>query len=71
MTYSFHPKAESELIQAIDYYEDIEKGLGYEFTFEIYSTVERVLAHPIAWPVLDDNIRRALVRRFPYGIIYS
>ncbi len=24
-----------------------------------------------AWPVIDDEIRRSLARRLPYGIFYS
>ena len=71
MIYSFHPEAELEFLQAVDYYEDKEKNLGYDFAFEIYSAIERILAFPIAWPVIDENIRRAVVRRFPYGILYS
>jgi len=29
------------------------------------------VAYPQAWPVFDDEIRRALVRRFSYGVLYS
>ncbi len=71
MNYSFHPEAESEFLEAIDYYEGKEKGLGYDFALEIYSTIERILAHSFAWPIIEENIRRALVRRFPYGVLYS
>ncbi len=44
---------------------------GYDFAVEIYSTIERILAHPRAWPVIEEDIRRSLVRRFPYGILYA
>ena len=30
MKYSFHPEAEAEFNQAIDYYENCAEGLGYE-----------------------------------------
>ena len=70
MKYSFHPEAESEFIGAINYYEDKEKGLGYDFALEAYSTIQRILAHPKAWTVIEDNIRRSLLRRFPFGILY-
>jgi len=69
--YSFHPKAELEFIHAIEYYEDKEKGLGYDFALEIYSTIQRILAQPTAWAVIEENIRRSLVKRFPFGILYS
>jgi plasmid stabilization system protein ParE len=67
----FHPAAESEFNAAIDYYEDIEKGLGYDFSLETFSALERIIAFPKAWLVIEDDIRRSLVRRFPYGILYA
>lgn len=67
----FHPDAETEFNAAIDYYEEIEKGLGYDFAVEVYTTLERIIAFPKAWLAVDGEIRRALVRRFPYGILYA
>ena len=40
MTFSFHPEAESEFREAIDYYENCEPGLGYDFSIEILSTIQ-------------------------------
>lgn len=71
MNASFHPEAESEFTKAIDYYEDKETGLGYDFAVEVYSAIDRIIATPKAWPVIEEDIRRSLVRRFPYGILYS
>ncbi len=71
MKYSFHPEAEKEFDEAIDYFQDIEAGLGYDFAVEVYLAVERTTAFPKAWPILEGNIRRCLVSRFPYGILYS
>ena len=71
MTYSFHPDAEEEFFEAIKYYEGIEAGLGLDFAIEVYSAIQRCIAYPKAWTVFDDTIRRSLVRRFPYGILYS
>jgi len=65
MTYSFHPKAELECTQAIDYYEAAEPGLGYDFALEVYATVQRIIDFPNAWPIVEGDIRRSLVRRFP------
>ncbi len=71
MTYSFHPEAEEEFIGAIDYFEEVEIGLGYDFAVEVYSSIERTTSFPKAWPVLEGDIRRCLVGRFPYGVLYS
>ena len=71
MKYSFHPEAKSEFVQAIEYYEECERSLGYDFAVEVYSAIERALSCPKAWPIIEDNVRRSLVRRFPYGILYA
>ncbi|HOB76278.1 MAG TPA: type II toxin-antitoxin system RelE/ParE family toxin [Phycisphaerae bacterium] len=70
MSYSFHPEAEVEFLQAIDYYEHCRENLGYEFAVEVYAAVERIVAHPRAWPVLDGEVRRCQTARFPYGVLY-
>jgi hypothetical protein len=41
MRFSFHPEAEEEFNKAIDYYEGIEPGLGYDFALEVHSTIKR------------------------------
>jgi len=71
MSYRFHPEAEVELNLSIDYYESIEPGLGYDFAIEVYDTIQRVWEFPKAWTILDGEVRRSLVKRFPYGVLYS
>ena len=71
MKFSFHPEAEEEFYKAIDYYEDIAPGLGYDFALEVHSTIKRSVELPKAWAVLEGEIRRSLVSRFPYGVLYS
>jgi plasmid stabilization system protein ParE len=71
MTFLFHPEAESEFREAIDYYEDRESGLGYDFSIEVFTTIQNIVNHPTAWPIIEEDMRRCLVNRFPYGVIYS
>ncbi len=71
MSFSFHPEAEEEFNKAVEYYEEVEPGLGYDFALEVYSTVHRSVEFPRAWSVIEGEIRRSLVRRFPYGVLYS
>jgi len=71
MTYSFHHEAEAEFVNAIDYYEECEIGLGEDFSLEINSTIRNILAFPTAWPTIDGFVRRCLTHRFPYGVLYS
>jgi len=71
MNVLFHSDAELEFNAAIDYYEAIDDGLGYDFSLEIASTITRIIDFPKAWLVVEGEFRRALVRRFPYGILYT
>jgi toxin ParE1/3/4 len=71
MTFSFHPEAEAEFKEAIDYYEECEQGLGYDFSIEVFAGIQNIISYPTAWPVIEEDVRRCLVNRFPYGIIYS
>jgi hypothetical protein len=70
MTYSFHPDAELELNASVDYYQECKDELGLEFAYEVHKTIQRILQFPTAWQTLDENIRRCLINRFPFGVIY-
>jgi hypothetical protein len=46
MTFSFHPEAESEFHEAIEYYEESELGLGYDFSIEVLATIQKYYQLP-------------------------
>jgi plasmid stabilization system protein ParE len=71
MTFSFHPEADEEFIEAVAYYEDCESGLGLDFSREVYASIQNALDYPAMWPVIEDEVRRSLVHRFPYGVLYG
>jgi len=71
MTFSFHPEAETEFLEAIEYYEERERGLGYDFSIEVFRTIQNIVTYPTAWSVIEKDLRRCLVHRFPYGVVYS
>ncbi len=56
MTFHFHPEAEQEFLQAIDYYEECKLGLGEDFSLEIFATIDRIIGHPEAWPETGQGI---------------
>ncbi|MEX2476028.1 type II toxin-antitoxin system RelE/ParE family toxin [Marinobacter sp.] len=70
MDYSFHPAAEAELNEAIDYYELIQTGLGIDLAEEVEQAVARAVKFPQAWSFIRKPVRRSLVKRFPYGVLY-
>ena len=63
--------AQSDLDDAIDYYDQQRFGLGFEFAGEVERAVERIEHYPEAWSPLSPRVRRCLVNRFPYGVIYE
>jgi toxin ParE1/3/4 len=71
MIFEFHPEAETDLLAAIDYYENCEPGLGEDFSLEIHSAVQNMRSYPATWPVLEEDVRRYLTNRFPCAVLYS
>ncbi len=63
--------AEVELAEAVDWYEGQVAGLGDDFISEFDATLARLLENPFQYQVIEDDIRRASLHRFPYGIMYS
>ena len=70
MNFVFHPSALEELNSAVDYYQDCEIGLGYDFLEEVYAAIKRIQAYPEAWSQFSPRTRRCLVHRFPYSVVY-
>lgn len=63
--------ARSELDAAVYWYDEQLIGLGNRFAHEINATVRRIVLFPQANLEIDSGLRRALLRTFPYGIIYA
>ena len=70
MTLVFRSEASAEVQEAYDWYEAQRKGLGTEFRDELQETLDRILVNPNQYPAVHRNVRRALMRRFPYGVFY-
>ncbi len=65
------PEAEAEVQQAFDWYEEQSEGLGLEFLRAIEACLAGVTRNPFAYTVVKvPNVRRAVVRRFPYALFY-
>jgi len=66
----YHPKAEAELVEAIEFYKASVPGLGGEFLASIETCLASLQAEPSRWRVVQGDVRRGLVGRFPFGIYY-
>ena len=67
----FSEFALKELVDPTAYYELEYPGLGSNFRAEIKKSIERIVEHPLAWSIERGEVRRALLHRFPYKILYS
>ena len=66
----FRPQADQEVQSARRWYEQRRPGLGIEFANAIDEVVARISSNPLAFPTVHNETRRAVVRRFPYGIYF-
>ena len=71
MTHRFADEALDEFIAAGRYYNQQVPGLGDRFVDEIEAAIRKILAAPMTWRVVEDDVRRYLVHGFPYGIYYA
>ncbi|MEM9460046.1 MAG: type II toxin-antitoxin system RelE/ParE family toxin [Myxococcota bacterium] len=52
------------------WYEEKEPGLGTRFVDAVERTLALVGENPQAYPVVENTIHRAVVRKFPYSVFY-
>jgi len=63
--------AEDDLIQAYNWYESREFGLGDRFLNSVQDGLTLMRQHPEIFPVCISRFRRALISKFPFEIIYE
>jgi plasmid stabilization system protein ParE len=66
----FRPQAEQEVLGAWDWYRERRPETGRAFVDEFNRCIDRIAATPETFPKMEGEIRRALLRRFPYAIFY-
>ena len=69
--YRFLSPAEEEMTEAALFYEIASAGLGNDFLDDVQRAVNRLSAYPYAGESIDSNLRRALLHRFPFSLIYA
>ena len=72
MTYRLsvrHP-AKADIRRAAQWYEGQRPGLGRAFVRQIDVLLSRLRVNPMQYQIVYREIRRAIPRRFPYGVFY-
>ena len=68
-TISFNEQARSEIREAAHYYGLESPPLRVAFLDAIDVALAELLEYPKSAPVVRGNIRRKLIRRFPYSLL--
>jgi hypothetical protein len=63
-------EAYAELLEARGWYAAQSPGLELEFARAVDAALAAVARFPDSFPVVDADIRRALLRRFPYQLLF-
>ena len=71
MRHEFHPEAGLEFEEAVRFYKQRGRQLGIRFAQEIRATIAKIVATPDRWRILEVDVRRCLVRVFPYAVLYT
>jgi plasmid stabilization system protein ParE len=70
---TIQPEAKDELAFAYDWYEKEREGLGERLLLEVREYLDRIAQNPYLYQLdpLSPDYRRAVLRIFPYIILYS
>jgi plasmid stabilization system protein ParE len=63
-------EAEADVEEAAMWYEQRSDGLGVRYVSRVREVLARVSDNPELCPEVHGGLRRAPVRRFPYGVFY-
>jgi plasmid stabilization system protein ParE len=71
MKYVFHPEALTEYAEAVQYYAAQRTEVAQAFINAVEDAVYQIRESPYRWNVIDEDVRRCLTRKFPYGLLYT
>jgi plasmid stabilization system protein ParE len=71
MTAEFLPDAQEEMVDAARFYEEKAAGIGIAFLLEVHKAVSKIVDQPLSAPEIRGNIRKKVIRRFPYNLLYT
>jgi len=63
--------AEADIDVAFEWYERRQTGLGFEFMRAVDARIRSIQRNPEMCGFVERHYRRALIRRFPFAILYA
>jgi len=70
MRIRFSEIANNELVDACDWYEQQQEGLGLRFKSAVRDAAHQIARTPSLFPVELEDVRRYVMTRFPYTLRY-
>ena len=64
------PEAKAEFDKDADRYEIQQAGLGVDFIAKVRDVLHRIATNPRLHAVVYQDVRKAVVNRFPYIVLY-
>jgi len=64
------PEAEADIAEACDWYDEASSELGDRFLDAALETISLIAKYPEGFALVHEDVRRALMRSFPYGLFY-
>jgi plasmid stabilization system protein ParE len=64
------PQSDLDIQAAAVWYEDQQSGLGLRLLDELDLVFRRIQDNPLQFPRQEGEVRRALLRHFPYGVYF-
>lgn len=58
------------MAEAVHWYRRIRPGLESDFALCVEHALDRISERPESFPLVHAEVRRALLRRFPYGVLF-
>ncbi|MDL1891295.1 type II toxin-antitoxin system RelE/ParE family toxin [Sphingobacteriales bacterium CHB3] len=66
----FHLEAVQELIKAKEWYRLRSEMASQAFALEVDNAIRSIADAPERWPESEGGIRRKVLQRFPYTVLY-
>lgn len=67
----YHPLVRRDVEEVLAYYQKVSERLADEFHDELRSEINEAAENPLKFPPVDQNFRRANLKRFPYHVLFD
>ena len=70
MELRWHDEAKAEADAAAAFYQEKQPGLAQRFIDNLEGALRRIQRHPLAYRIVEGEVRKCRVPHFPFGVIF-